>query len=230
MALKLPIRDVLAATPRARVVRLDLNGHRFSYDAGQAVLVGLPGATRKRAYSIAGSPEDVRRTGSLELLIALDSSGASWLPLDRGTVVEIEGPVGRFTFPDDLRERRITFIAGGTGIAPLWAMLRQALHDPDCQIAVLYSARTPEEFAYNDELCALAREGRIQLRQTVTRATGECVWPGRQGRIGEADLRSIAEDPYSLCFICGPRGLVDDATRLLSQLGAPRERIRIEEW
>ena len=43
MVLNLRIREVLPATPRARIVRIDLNGAAFDYEAGQAVLVGAAG-------------------------------------------------------------------------------------------------------------------------------------------------------------------------------------------
>ena len=231
MLLTLPILEVLPATPRSRVVRLDLQGARFAYQPGQAVFVGLHG-DKRRPYSIASAPGDADRLGWLELLVGVDASfsdlfAATWTP---GTMLDVEGPVGRFTFPYDPPSQRFTFIAGGTGIAPLRSMLRHALETPHKKISVLYSARTPDEFAYEDELRALAMEGRIHLHQTVTRGEDSDAWRGGRGRIGHAELQPIAEDPETLCFICGPRPLVNDATRLLGELGAPRERIRIEEW
>ena len=61
-------------------------------------------------------------------------------------------------------------VAGGTGIAPLRSMLGEALEPARSPIAhVIYSARTADEFAYRDELEALAADGRIDLTLTVTR-------------------------------------------------------------
>ena len=73
MLLTLPIREVVRATPRARIVQLDLDGRTFDYAAGQAVLVGA-GNQRKRPYSIAGAPEDAIRSGYLELLVGVDTA------------------------------------------------------------------------------------------------------------------------------------------------------------
>jgi ferredoxin-NADP reductase len=94
---------------------------------------------------------------------------------------------------------------------------------------LFYSARTPDEFAYEDELRALARSGQIELRQTVTRATGDD-WTGARGRIGRSALQELVHDQATLCFICGPPALVDDMPKLLEELGVPRSRIRLEEW
>jgi ferredoxin-NADP reductase len=227
----LPIREVLRATPRARVVRLDLEGKRFDYAAGQAVLVGAQGGEGRWPYSIAAAPEDAARDGFLELLVGVDATGVTGhrLPLDPGTPLDVEGPVGNFTFPQNPDAQRFVFIAGGTGIAPLRAMLRHALAIPHREVGLLYSARTPDEFAFQDELRALAREGRIELRQTVTRDWA-AEWAGGRGRIGRAEIEPLVHDPATLCFVCGPAALVDDTQRLLQDLGVARERIKIEEW
>ena len=189
------------------------------------------GSASRRAYSLAQAPEDTTRTGMLELLVGVDAEGrAGDLPLTIGSLVDIDGPLGRFVFPDAPQEDRFTFIAGGTGIAPLRAMLRHALHVRHNKICVLYSARTTTDFAYESELRGLAQEGRIDLWQTVTRESEDTGWAGPRGRIGRDALVPLVEDPATLCFICGPRALVDDIPRLLRELGVADERIRIEEW
>jgi ferredoxin-NADP reductase len=229
--LTLPIRDVIHATPRARIVRIDLGGRRFPYKAGQAVLVANHDDERRRAYSLASSPEDAARDGWLELLVGLKASErpGAHLTLERGQLVDVEGPIGRFTFPDAPAERRFAFIAGGTGIAPLRAMLHRALASGGDSIAVLYSARTPNEFAYQDELRALAEQGQLDLRQTVTRGESDG-WAGRRGRIQPRDLEPLVHDPATLCFICGPPALVNEVPRMLGELGVAPDRIRIEAW
>ncbi len=228
----LPIREVAAATSRASIVRLDLGGERFEYLPGQAVRVATHQHERRRPYSIAGAPEDADVDGCLELLVGVagDGSAGPHLSLEVGTQVDVEGPLGRFTFPRDPVEERFVFIAGGTGIAPLRAMLRHAMHVPHRAIGLLYSARTPGDFAYEAELRAMARAGKIELRQTVTREFEGGEWDGRRGRIGRDDLAPLVHGPATLCFICGPPPLVDEIPRLLEELGIPRERIRLEEW
>jgi ferredoxin-NADP reductase len=229
VVMTLPVREVVAATPRAHIVRLDLGGRDFPYMAGQAVLLGIPGQANRRAYSLTAAPADASCDGCLEVLVGVDLSGRT-IPLAPGTRVDVDGPIGRFTFPVDPSERRFIFIAGGTGIAPLRAMLRQALAMPHRDIRVLYSARTPDEFAYQSELRALAREGRIDLRQTITRDDGSAQWTGGRGRFGHAELQPLAHDPATLCFVCGPPQFVKDTKRLLNEVGMVPERIKVEEW
>lgn len=231
MLLTLPIRSIVLAGPRSRIVRLDLQGHSFPYRAGQAVLIASHGAEKRKPYSIAGSPEDAMADGCLELLIGVNEAGQAGphLQLVPGALVDVEGPLGRFTFPEAPTERHFLFVAGGTGIAPLRAMYRHAVAQGHQDVGVLYSARTPEDMAFAAELQELAEQGRIQLRMTVTREADDA-WAGQRGRIRAELLGPLLRDPESLCFVCGPRALVDDMPKLLADLGVSPERIRIEEW
>src|SRR6266566_1259890 len=107
--LTLPIRDSIAATPRANIVQLDLQGQPFSYRAGQAVYLHPVTADKRRPYSIASAPEQTSRNGLLEFLVQTDATGISGISPDAikaGTAVEVEGPLGTFQFPDHPRERR----------------------------------------------------------------------------------------------------------------------------
>jgi NAD(P)H-flavin reductase len=228
----LPVLEILPGTPRAHIVRLDLRGGRFVYRAGQALLVAPHGAEQRRPYSLASAPEDAERDGWLELLVGVNGGdqAAADLPLAPGALVDVEGPVGDFTFPDDPEVRRFVFVAGGTGIAPLRAMIRHAIRDPRNQVGLLYSARLPDEFAYEDEFRALTHSGRIEFRQTVTREAPPDIWTGPRGRIRAGVLAPLVHGPDTLCFICGPRALVDDIPKVLDEMGVPRRRVRIEEW
>lgn len=233
MPLTLPIRDVVPATPRSRIVRLDLEGQPFSYEPGQALLIADHGFARRKPYSIAAAPKDAARDGALELLIGVDADGSAGphLTLTPGQRVEVDGPIGRFTFPAEPAADSFVFIAGGTGIAPLRAMLHHALETTHRRIGLFYSARTPGDFAYEDEWRRLAANGRIEFRQTVTRdETSSSEWSGERGRIGRDALASLVHDPATLCFVCGPPALVNDVPRLLDELGVPRGQIRLEEW
>jgi ferredoxin-NADP reductase len=227
-----PIADVRAATPRARIVHLDLQGTPFPFLPGQAIWLGAHGAASRKPYSIASSPEDVEREGRLELLVGVDAAGEAGehLPLHEGALVDIDGPAGRFTFPDHPDASRFLFIAGGTGISPLRSMLRHSIHVPHEAIGLMYSARLPEEFAYAHEFREMADAGTIELRMTVTRNVGPGNWTGTRGRITRSELEPLVHDGQTLCFVCGPPALVDEMPKLLEKLGVPRERVRTEEW
>jgi Na+-transporting NADH:ubiquinone oxidoreductase subunit F len=232
MVLTLPVREVAAATPRAAIVRLDLNGFEFPYRAGQAVLVGRAGGGIRRPYSIAIAPHEARLRSQLEMLVGVDgagSPGAHWPELASGVHVDVEGPMGSFHLPDAPKRRDFLFVAGGTGIAPLRAMLHEALVRTDgWRLAVLYSARRHDEFAYADELHHLARDGVITLRQTVT-GPEQTTWAGTRGRITRALVQELAGE-HTLCFVCGPHAFVEAMVPLLHGAGASPQHIHVEDW
>lgn len=234
MLLTLAIREVLPATPRARIVRLDLEGRSFFYEPGQALAIATHGIEPRRPYSIASSPEETAHTGLIELLIGVGDNGepGSHLQLTVGSRVDVEGPLGRFTF---IHQRHaaakpgLLFVAGGTGIAPLRSMLQHALALGFQDIGVLYSARTPDDFAYEGELRALHAQRRIDLHLTVTRQAAP-TWSGTRGRIDAGLLRRLLWGRETFCYVCGPRPLVEEMPKALADLGVPAHHIRIEEW
>ena len=164
MQLTATIESIQPATPRAALLRVTPNSP-FPFAAGQAALIGEHGVGHRRPYSIAVGPAEAARDGCLEFLIGLaeDGSAGPHLPdLSPGVRIDVEGPFGEFTFPESPSERRFLFVAGGSGIAPLRAMLHHALMgDPGWRLALVYSARTPDEFAFDAELAALASAGRL---------------------------------------------------------------------
>lgn len=229
-----PIVDILPITPRSRLLTLDLDGVDFPFLPGQAVMAGAHGQAERRPYSIACSPEHLRAHGHLQLLIALEPDGALGSHLSSigpGSLLDIEGPLGTFVLPEPPPHDRLLFVAGGTGIAPLRAMIDHAVrHHPDHGLSVLYSARRGDEFAFIEELRAHAAAGRLELHQTVTR-DDSASWSGGRGRIGRAHFESVLHAPAAtLCFVCGPPAFVSESAEVLKALGVPEQHIRTEGW
>ena len=246
-----PLVSIAPVTPRSRLLTLDLKGHAFDFRPGQAVVIGASGAQPRRPYSIACSPERAHETGMLELLIALEADGTlgPHLPdTTPGTPIEVDGPLGTFFFPVDVPNQRLLFVAGGTGIAPLRAMLDHVLRHhsglpaglsavapakaealAEARISLLYSARNSEEFAFQDELRGYEQRGRLELHCTVTR--DDTTWAGGRGRLGRSHFERIVHEPgNTLCFVCGPRAMVAESVATLAALGVPADAIRTEEW
>ena len=223
---------VRRATPSTRILRLEVTG-RFAYLAGQVARLGPATSSDTTPYSIASAPEDTMADGYVEFLVKVDAHerwGEHFEPLRRGQEIRVHGPLGRFTFPDQPSERSFLFIAGGTGIAPLRGMLRhaRARRQPG-SFALLYSARTADDFAYLPELRGMARRGELRFMPTATRG-GDQRWKGERGRIAVAQLVALIDDPATLCFVCGPAAMVDEVPAMLHELGIERSRIRLEEW
>lgn len=228
--LTLSLATLTVATPRSRLLSLDLEGRSFAFAAGQAVMMGPHDSSELRPFSIACAPSSVNSTGMLELLIGTDvGTDLDWAK--PGARVDIEGPIGTFTYEGATPQPHVLFIAGGVGIAPLRSMMQHALQmQPSPDITLLYSARRSDEFAFIDEFEGHAREGRISLHQTVTRHNGDD-WRGRRGRVGRGEFEAVLHYPTSTaCFVCGPSALVHETVDTLKALGVPDTLVRIEQW
>ncbi len=226
------VRDIVGETPRAVVLRLDAAGAGLSFSAGQAAMVGLADRAWRKPYSIANSPEQMRQSGALEFLVEVGPDGQSRPNLEGagpGSRVAVEGPAGGFVLPRRL-PRELLFVAGGTGIAPLRAMIASSLarrHPPS--ITLIYSARTPEEFAFAGEWRRLSRVGRIRLSMTVTREADRS-WRGRRGRIQQGWIDALVKRRGPLCFVCGPDAFVAGLMDMLREAGVPAPKIRRERY
>ena len=232
-ALTLVVRSLAAPTPTTRRLVLDLGGVSFAYPAGQAASIGLHGQRERRPYSIASAPTDTARDGGLEFFLRTDPGGGLGPHLDavrEGARVDFEGPYGAFLLPDHLPPGPMVFVAGGTGLAPLRALAREArARGHQGPRHLLYSVRDADDVAYGEELSSWEADHGGTAVVTVTRRAGDA-WTGRRGRIDVGLLRRLAGAAPPLCFLCGPPQMVEDITHQLSQLGVPADHVRTEQW
>jgi ferredoxin-NADP reductase len=233
----LAVQTVIPETPTTRLIRLELGGTPFAFEAGQAALVGPAEMEARVPYSIASSPLESAASGLLDFLIKVEPSGQwgqQFQAVAPGMRLGIQGPYGSFVLPPRPRERHFLFIAGGTGIAPIRAMIVEArLRRQEGRLRLLYSAKTADDFAYLAELGEIAAGQGLDLRLHVTRQTPEPngrATAAATGRITAAQLAPLVDDRLTLCFVCGPESMVADVPRMLMELGIDKTRVRIEEW
>ncbi|MDQ3168869.1 MAG: FAD-dependent oxidoreductase [Acidobacteriota bacterium] len=225
----LTVAEIRKATPESRILRLELS-EPFAYEPGQSAQIGLHGQPDRRHYSLATPPEMAASQGTLEFLIRVGRDGSIGPHLDglhRGSLIDVEGPSGRFVFPSTPARRACLFIAGGTGIAPIRAMLLRAVTLPDLALGLAYSARASRDFAYLPELKTMRREAGLRMLLTATREAPES-WPHDRGRLSQTRLSTLVDTPETLCFVCGPPALVEDVPRALMTLGIDEKRILTE--
>ena len=222
-------------TPRARSVFVevpDWEGHK----AGQHVDVRLTaedGYQAQRSYSIASAPEDGRLAIVVERLDDGEVSPYLTDELRVGDRLELRGPIGGW-FTWQAREGGpLLLVAGGSGIAPLMAMIRhRASANSDASCRLLYSSRSREETIYAGELDRLAAEdGALEVIHTLTRSQPPG-WTGYSRRIDREMLGEVAPSPEErrLAFVCGPTPLVEAAATALVELGYDPARVKTERF
>jgi ferredoxin-NADP reductase len=223
------------ATPRTKSLLLDVPGWE-GHKAGQHVDVRLTaedGYQAQRSYSIASAPEN----GRVELLVErLDDGEVSPYLTDElraGDGLELRGPIGGWFAWDAGQGGPLLLVAGGSGIAPLIAMVRhRKAAGSDTPVRLLFSSRSYEEIIFRGELQELsARDEAVEVFHTLTRSRPEN-WRGHDRRIDEEMLSEVAFPPEEgpLTFVCGPTPLVETVATALVGLGHDPTRVKTERF
>jgi ferredoxin-NADP reductase len=226
--------EVIAETPRATTIALDVPdwpGHR----AGQHVDVRLTaedGYQAQRSYSIASAPGGGTR---IELTVVRVDGGevSPYLTgdLHPGDRIELRGPVGGYFVWEPAQDGPLLLVAGGSGIAPLMAMLRlHAGTGSDVDARLLMSSRDWDDIIYRDELEQLAGHGRVVVH-TLTGSPPPW-WRGHARRVDAEMLGEVGPTPADQphVYVCGPTPFVESVADALLHLGHESQAIRTERF
>jgi ferredoxin-NADP reductase len=231
--------EIRHETPRAKSLILDTPDWT-AHLAGQHVDVRLTaedGYQAQRSYSITSPPGDEHLTLTVERIEGGEVSPYLTDGLQVGDRVELRGPIGGY-FVWDARDEKndgspLFLAAGGSGIAPLMAMLRhRANSGVTVPTRLLYSSRSYEDIIYREELDRLsANDSSLRVIHTLTRRR-PADWTGYARRIDLAMLTDAAWRPAEnpLAFTCGPTALVEAVADYLLELGYEPGRIKTERF
>jgi ferredoxin-NADP reductase len=229
------VREILMETPRVKSLLLhvaDWRGHR----PGQHVdirLTGEDGYQAQRSYSIASPPEDELLALTVERVENGEVSPYLVADLRAGDQFELRGPIGGYFVWTVAMGGPLCLVAGGSGIAPLMAMLRhRERRNGRAPASLLYSSRSLEDVIYREELDAMARrDPHLRIVNTLTRQQPQG-WMGPRRRIDKALLGETCFPPEQnpKIFVCGPTPLVEDVSTQLVELGHHPLTIKTERF
>ncbi|MGD9890428.1 MAG: ferredoxin reductase [Dehalococcoidia bacterium] len=229
------VRRLIQETPQVKSVVLDIPGWQ-GHRAGQHLdvrLTAADGYQAQRSYSIASAPSDRQVTITVERLEDGEVSPYLTGELRVGDELELRGPIGGwFTWRPE-EGGPLLLVAGGSGIAPLMAMirLRAAVQSP-VPVCLLYSSRTYDDIIYREELSQrTAADADLEVVHTLTRSQ-PAGWAGYRRRIDRAMLEDVAWSPaeHPLVFVCGPTPLVEAVATLCVELGHAPAHVKTERF
>ena len=207
------------------------NGSRFDFRPGQFISLEFEpdGKKIRRPYSIASAP---RANNGFDLCLNILPEGraSSWLfHLKPGDPIRFSGPFGFFTLrepPDPVS----AFIATGTGIAPIRAMLQQLYSRPhDSEVWLIFGVRREADILYREEFEKLARENpNFHFVPTLSRP--DPGWADHTGYVQQHVTRYLADKKGFHAYICGLRKMVDDVSHLLRSMGHDPKSLSFEKY
>jgi len=204
-----------------RVIRIG-RPPTLSFRAGQYVKLGVDGGERRK-FSIASAPHDPH----LDVAVELQPGGTvspALFALAEGAAVDVaDAAQGKLQLDPDAHDHLM--IATVTGIAPLWSMVLDALHQGTAaRFTILHGASLATEFPFYDELAALAEaDERVDYVPTVSRPDDPAnrMWRGATGRVDVVAQRVAPRfDPATTrVYAVGNEGMIAAVVRDLGAAG-----------
>jgi toluene monooxygenase electron transfer component len=221
------IASARALTHDVMAVGVDLDAP-CDFDAGQFMVVGVPGVPGMRGYSMVNFERHARR---LEFVIKRKPGGglSDWLFSGRAVNARVDliGPMGKATFYPGLA-RNILCIAGGSGIAGMMSILARAREEryfEQYRGHVYFGARTTKDVFFLDELSAFRREFPQNLEVAVAlsdedvpaaAAAAHPLLRFERGMVHEVARRGMQGRYQNIrAYLAGPPPAVDAAIRVL---------------
>jgi CDP-4-dehydro-6-deoxyglucose reductase len=210
----------------------------FMFQAGQYLDILLPG-DRRRSFSIASPPHDARLLelqvravagGEFtEWLFGTGRQGASSTPDAaslQGSLITIEGPLGRFYYREASSDvEPVLLVGGGTGLAPLLSILRHLIDaHTEREIILYWGVRgTRDLYAQSVILQLVSRASR--MRYVPVLSEPEPAWTGRSGLVHAAVLEDMADLGNLDIYAAGPPAMIEALRYDFARRGARVERM-----
>jgi NAD(P)H-flavin reductase/hemoglobin-like flavoprotein len=198
------------------------------YQAGQSLAVqSLYRRPREwRFYTPANAPGELE----FELHARLVSGGPVSTALVRSTVtgdvLRLGSPMGRMTLVPN-SDLPLLMVAGGTGLAPMKAMIEQLAQTGERPTHLFFGARTVREMYDRAALDSLA--ARYPWLSVVTVASDDTRWRGPQGLVGDYVVGSGEWSGHET-YVCGSPAMVEATIKKLLAHGVPEKRVRFDEY
>jgi CDP-4-dehydro-6-deoxyglucose reductase, E3 len=213
----LPARVEKVEKPAEDVAVLSLKlpaGERLQFLAGQYIDILLKDGKR-RSFSMANAPHD---DALIQLHVRKSPGGAFsnyvFDQMKERAILRFEGPLGTFYLRED-SDKPLIFVAGGTGFAPIKALIEHCLHEGIDRPMVLYwGVRSLKDLYMRDLPGRWQQEhGNFTYIPVLSDPLPEDGWTGRTGLVHQAVLDDFADLSGYQVYACGAAGMTDIARK-----------------
>ena len=202
--------------------------HELEFQAGQYVSVDVGGGER-RSYSIASAPS-LKHAVELCVDITPGGKGSEYLKnLRPGSEVSFLAPLGVFVLKPG--EKKLLFVATGTGIAPLRSMILDLLRDKqDARPLWLYwGLRFVEDMFWEEEFRQMHEFfNNFNFHLTLSRPPNH--WPLCNGYVTNCLKQELKLGAEWGVYLCGSKEMVADGSKLMIEMGVPKEQVHFEKF
>lgn len=213
------------------VIKLD---EPVRYRAGQyASIQALGTDIPARCYSFAHACDD-DGTREISFFVRAVANGrmSNWLlsPNALRQPIELKASLGEFHARPG--RNAMLCVAGGSGLAPLIALLEAALSTEAAErdVYLLMGARTQRDLYYSSQIDALSRQwrGRFTYIPVLSEEPADSGWNGMRGWVTDAITPTLTRDAQG--YLCGPPPMIDAAIERMTQQGMKRQDIYFDKF
>jgi ferredoxin-NADP reductase len=213
-------------------------GHNIEYKAGQYITFVQQSTHEsiRRSYSIVSAP---LLNEPLSIGVKRIENGAFSRELidhaKPGDELLTIGAGGLFTLPDNTNNiQQIFFLAAGSGITPIYSLLKTVLHfHPHIHAVLIYSNPSPQRTVFFSQLNELQEEfnERFQLRFLFSNSADLLTARlNRELLIQLTKTHALCSYEETLFYLCGPEAYMRMCTYTLQEEEVPKENIRKETF
>lgn len=227
------ISSVSSLTHDIVEIRISLAGKLPDYLAGQYAELSIDGIAEARSYSFARAPS-LEESGTVSFFVRQVPDGLMSSLLHDGerlgSNVTVTGPYGSFYLRDS--NAPALCIAGGSGLAPIKALLEQRAHTGlERRIVFLFGARTQDDLYCIKELEELERSEReFTFLPVLSHENDESDWTGERGLVTEFISQQGIDIPACQAYLCGPPPMIDAAIGALNNKGLDNSQIFFDKF
>lgn len=202
----------------------------FSYIAGQYVSIKVAEDGTRRSYSLGSIPSD----DYLELIFDIKPGGLGsnfLVNLEVGSEIEILGPMGRFVVNGELDNRKLLYIGTGSGIVPLWAMIKDLLVNKEFkgEIKLHWGMRDDNEVFLVKQLDDL-KERCANFSYDIVMSQASEKWPNCRGHVQDCLVGHGQNWTSWEVYLCGAQKMVIDVAGLMIEKGVEKDKVFFEKF
>lgn len=223
-------------TPTIMGLRIELTTPKtLEYISGQYIQFKSPEYEGKpavlRCFSIASSPSD---SNHIELMVRHVPNGicTSWIfnHLKEGDPVYGFGPQGDFHLSDT--NSPLLFIAGGSGMAPVWSMLQYMRENGlKRKVIFFFGALSQEDLFYQDEIARMKNDlSDFTFIPALSNEPAQSQWMGERGLITEVVKRLVKQHDGFEAYLCGSAGMIDACCKVLAEIGFDEKKTYYDKF
>ncbi len=216
-------------------VTIEVSGDFPKYIAGQYAEIVVPGVIAKpRSYSFSNAPDKEKKNHvSFFIRHVPEGEFTTWLHSGsrEGQKINVTGPFGSFWLRESTKQ--IICLAGGSGMAPVKALLEQMLTTGmNQEVTYLFGARTQKDLYCLNEMEQITKlaNGNFKFIPVLSQEPEDSDWKGLRGyAVNHIDF---ADDFASntQAYLCGPPPMIDGAIEIFNKKGLSNDDIFYDKF